>query len=697
VLIDELPMLFAIGQQKLQQIVSNEDFWVPTANIQATYQPQRLRPLSNSVNHSKQFWNLAQKPVGDDRDPAREFSIELRMVGIFEPEQKKVWRGTGWLQEQDTGVLAGSAEPASNGNGSRNPKVISLPTPCVFLDASVSLRRVKKSCKRLLWSSSDLASNQLQYAVIALDSDSCLLLSFISALSPSPSPDAHQRLALQLERACLITNTDVAIQYQRCCSNELFDQLFSKPIAFRAEKNYRFNMSCPHAIFQVSVGSSKFGSPERSPVQQFALQTHLGVSIKAQERLSRLPPNRLRMIDSPDWLSPSEGGQDSDLQQAELMKGNETLSALDFHQKLPQTGDQISLGQELSDLAEKRFLNKKELELLSQVLFGMNRLRLVSSCKSDCMVLQEALRKLEPRHQPQIIHQVLERAVESMSDVSCSVYGNFLMQIMISKLTQDQRVQMLHGLVPTFEEIACHPKGIFCLQFLIDQLQSSHEVDTLLLCIAPSIYHTIKNPQAGFVFKKAVQVLDEGFSSRLWQLIRRSLADVCCDKYGICVVKFIISKFDKSYDRFAVIVKDFNKIVSKCKLNSHFNFGMQHLIEVANKQSWQLEEMEDMLSSYFSEENRIKIRSVSVAYTIVLILTYHRKIFVDSILRKHLKPPVSRMLTPQETRIFTNLEEAYPHLKSFVTLLKMMTKRQRNLHFQPTQPSQPLSPGFSHH
>lgn len=696
VLIEELPMLFAIGHTKLEQIVSNEDFWIPSANIIASYQPQILRPVSNSVKINKKIWNFNQTQVRvavDLKDP-REFSLELRMAGIFEPEQKTILRGSGFLHEQNTGALAGSIESFRSANGPGSSDMLCLQTPCLFFEAAITLNQEKISCKRLLWSSSH-HSNQLHYAAIALDSGSSLLLSILVAPPAYPFLDHHQRLAIHLKRVSFLTNLEAEAEYHRYCSSEFYDNLFSKPILHRAENNYRFNLSCPSKKFQQSIRSNKLDSADGLAVQHDTLRTHKGSATKTQDFLYGLSSDRPQQLFSSDILEPVEEFDDSQSPQKKLELSQQSNATINITKKLQKTLNQASLEQELAILTERKLFSKKEIELLKQVLFGVNHLRSVCNSKTDCMVLQEAFRKLEPDTQPNIIDEIFELGIESMAEVSCSIYGNFLMQIVISKLSSEQRIVMLYSLVPKFELIACHPKGIFCLQFFIEQLQSSKEIDVLLQCIIPSITRTVKNPQAGFVFKKAVQSLDEAFSFRLWQLLRRNLADICCDKYGICVVKFIISKFEKSFDCFKVVTKDFNKMMNKCKLNSHFNFGVQHLIEVVNKQGWVLEEMEEMIASYFCEENRLKIRSVSVAHTVVLILSYHRKSFIDSLLNHQWTSQFSKPLTPQETRIFKKVEDSNPKLKPYVKILKMAANIQNKMAYETTGPYHQLSQGFA--
>ena len=703
VLIKELPMVFVIGLSKLEQIISNEDFWVPSANILDSYQPQIIRPISNSVRNTKIFWHLSQKPVEGEFQNSKEFSMELRVAGIFEPEQETVLKSAGILQRQDTGVFAGSIHYSRPANGSENPVALYLHTPCVLFDATVSFKREKKSCKRMLWCNLANQPNQLHYTVIALDSDSCLLLSFLFA--PLSSPVHLESPTLRLERVNLFTNLETAEEYQKYSSNEFYDKLFSKPILLKEEKNYRYNITRPSKILQQHIGSNMFksaaGSPVQAPpsatnLQYHSLQTHTGLASKFRGRLGEHSPDRQRKLESLNSFHQDSEDNKPHLSQAVVQKGADPLQTFKFDKKFQPKEDQASFSQELAILSKRKVLDPRELDLLEQVISGVSPIKSVSNSKNDCMVLQEALRKLGPRSQPRIIDAIFRLSVESVSEVSCSIYGNFLMQIMISKLSSDQRIQMLRCLLPAFEQIVCHPKGIFCLQFLIEQMQLPLEKDILLQCITPSVSRTVKDPQAGFVYKKAVQLLDEGFSYRLWQLIRRNLADACCDKYGICVVKFIITKFETSFDFFKMIAQDFIKIINKSKLNSHFNFGVQHLIEVVNKQGWVLEEVEGILASYFSEDNRIKIRSVSVAHSIVLILSYHRKAFIDNLLKQHWANLFGRPLTPQESRIFKSVQDSSPDLKPYVKMIKMMSKRQHSIPPQQFERSPQLPPSFAH-
>lgn len=69
----------------------------------------------------------------------------------------------------------------------------------------------------------------------------------------------------------------------------------------------------------------------------------------------------------------------------------------------------------------------------------------------------------------------------------------------------------------------------------------------------------------------------------LLDLIKPKCLEYASDKYGICVIKFVIKKYELDIGLFSRIDREFGIHASKGKLNLHLNFEMRLLIEIANQ------------------------------------------------------------------------------------------------------------------
>lgn len=79
------------------------------------------------------------------------------------------------------------------------------------------------------------------------------------------------------------------------------------------------------------------------------------------------------------------------------------------------------------------------------------------------MILQEALKKIDERQDPGVIGQLLQSAMTNILEIACNTYGNFLIQILISKLSLSQRLYLLSNGKDIIIQLCSDQRGIFCV------------------------------------------------------------------------------------------------------------------------------------------------------------------------------------------------------------------------------------------
>ncbi len=307
--------------------------------------------------------------------------------------------------------------------------------------------------------------------------------------------------------------------------------------------------------------------------------------------------------------------------------------------------------------------SKRDNKMLQSVKTNPALFKQYATERSTCMVLQEALKRIDENVEGKLVGELLESSMVHFNSIACNTYGNFLMQILISKLNCFQRIVLLRKSRNTFAQLSSDARGIFCVQKLLEVIDSEEEQELFLQCLLNQLRNLIKNPEARFVFKKAIQTFKKEYSLRLLESLIPNFLETACDKYGICVLKFLIKQYESDVTIIKLIASKFLKHVSKGKANSHFNFGIHHLLEVVNRQGWIIEDVETIIRYFFMRETRSRIRSRAVAQTVIMAKGYFHTPLVDEIVIPNICRLFNNPLTEQEEELLASVEVSNPELR----------------------------------
>ncbi len=250
--------------------------------------------------------------------------------------------------------------------------------------------------------------------------------------------------------------------------------------------------------------------------------------------------------------------------------------------------------------------------------------------KDRCMDLQQSLLTLIALGDQEIIGKMFKKILPVAVAASTCVFGNFLVQLLIPNLTDIQRIELIYAYLPEFQALCSNPKGTFCIQKLIEICKNELEMDLIIGNLIQNMNTLIKNVHAGFVFKKVLQTLPYHHSLKLLKGVLGNLLEYASDKHGVCVVNLFLEKYSSDKTIVEKIAQEFNSVRKIGKLNSHFNYGVQHLIEVYIKNRWPLLDVEQIILAYLQPDMEFRFHSKSVRQILELVEKYHKKNSLDA-------------------------------------------------------------------
>ena len=511
---------------------------------------------------------------------------------------------------------------------------VEFPENCCIVSLKLTRKSVVRSFTSLVWfMEKKLKSTKVYFCAIKMDVTTKVNLYFTTKnyyYDESPMPSD----GFSTDGNLVLANAEVIVGHPSC--QKEFQEKFEFYSSLKKAKlneenvNYRFNVeSVKPYIRQVQVEQilSQVGSPS---LEQLFFQQIL--------HLATTPSTTL--------ASSSQTNQEL---------GNKT----------PASTSNVGISPSFKTAIEQVVSPPSPLKASSKhipesILISSEAMLEASTDRILCIELQSLVKQLDPQEDTLVIDRLFRSILPNLEAIACGVYGNFLIQILITKLNASQRKQFLKSHSKELANLCLDTKGIFCVQTLVDNLAGDDEHVLFLRLIEENLALLVKDNQAGFVLKKAIQTFSIRYIQRLLEMIRPKFLEFASDKYGICVIKFIIRRFESELNLFREIVHDFLNYTKKGKQNSHFNFGLQHLIESANQKTWKIRELEELMVSFMAGDHKIKVRSKAVVQTIKLIYNYHDKNFVEKSIKLHVMLQFEHPLTVNEVDLLADAKQRWP-------------------------------------
>lgn len=526
-------------------------------------------------------------------------------------------------------------------------QMIRFPENCCILSIRLARKQASWSFECLLWFMEQrVRGKKVYFCSVKLDLHTKVNLFFLpeesSKLDKQKAPDADLNL--------ILSNIEVIIGSTILNSgrNEKYEFYSSikKSKLNESEHNYRFNGS-------------------NAPRQMAEQNAH-----RPPDLLNRPPPQMQTLMDfsMPRIVQQSLGMRSYNHE-------NSQKELFDSRFNLTQAESTVWKSS-VSCLFENIQANgSMATSIPSEILFSSEEMLQTSNDRAKCMALQNVVKMLDSENDTVIISMLMRSILPNLVIIACGVYGNFLIQILTTKLSVVQRKQLILTSTKELAFLCLDTKGIFCVQTLVDHLEQIDEYELFFKIFENHLDSLIKDGQAGFVLKKTVQTFPLEYTGRLLDLIKPRLLEYASDKYGICVIKFIIKRYESDIKLFSHIVREFSIHAWKGKLNSHFNFGLQHLIEIANQNRWYIADLEDIMACFFTYEAKTKIRSKAVAQTIKQIYNYHSHEFLSNRVMPLLLNQFELPLTHNEIDLLATAKKRWPEWSDLQLISKTTSNK----------------------
>ena len=336
--------------------------------------------------------------------------------------------------------------------------------------------------------------------------------------------------------------------------------------------------------------------------------------------------------------------------------GNIRFSTLRKHFEPLRSDDNASF---LTDSRPQKGFDRVEAEKPSEnrfsallsVVGNSRRLFTQATQRESCFTLQNQAETLHQVRHRELTNALLETALPNFRTLACSIYGNFFIQILLRK-ADGQTISSIVERVPNLINTLSSDKvGVFTIQKIIAKLETKEQHQSFLAKLQQSsLVKLSMEALPTFMFKKVLSTFPgHETASLLLQSLRPSFLTVASDKHGICVIKLILSTLEDSLGGYLSVLQEFLQHLEQGKHNSHFNFGIHHLLETAYSRGYLVAGVERLVQAYLSPtEGRLRLRSRAVLQTLLMLLEYPIPEFRRNAVLPALRKAFPRPATPQE-------------------------------------------------
>lgn len=323
--------------------------------------------------------------------------------------------------------------------------------------------------------------------------------------------------------------------------------------------------------------------------------------------------------------------------------------------KQPSSAD-VSIDQHTEEKVSKH-------SALLGVVGDSRKLLAQATQRETCFTLQQQAELLDPLSDRHLIAALIDTCLPHFVTLACDIYANFLVQIFFT-ISDGETASMVIEKVPNLiSQLSRNKIGVFTIQTLISKLVTINQQTIFLSKIQEaSVFELSMNALATFMFKKLLITFPaERTGLLLLNCLKPNFLTVASDKHGICVIKLLLSALEKTQHGYLTVLHEFQQHLETGKLNSHFNFGIHHLLESAYSNGYCLSAVEELILSYLSAtEGKLRLRSRSVLQTLLLFLRYPHKDFYNYKLLPAMALALNRQASPQELSLLHEVGLSYP-------------------------------------
>lgn len=185
-------------------------------------------------------------------------------------------------------------------------------------------------------------------------------------------------------------------------------------------------------------------------------------------------------------------------------------------------------------------------------------------CKNNLMSLVKA--------SDAIFEETKEYTVELMTDS----FGNYLIQKLLERVTDDQRVELAKIAAPKMVEISKDPHGTRALQKLIECISTKEEAEIVVKSLQPDTVLLSKDLNGNHVIQKCLQKLNPEDSQFIFDAAGNECGEIATHRHGCCVLQRCLDHGTKT--QFKDLCEKLLKYIDMLTFDPFGNYVVQYII-----------------------------------------------------------------------------------------------------------------------
>jgi len=190
------------------------------------------------------------------------------------------------------------------------------------------------------------------------------------------------------------------------------------------------------------------------------------------------------------------------------------------------------------------------------------------------------LQKFFPRANQNEVEHVINEIEDHIDELMLDPYANYMFQTLAQSCSADQRFRLLQEIAPSMVRVAGDRKGTHSLQAIVSLISRDVEEKLIRDALHGHIVELAFDPQGTHLVQKlivAISVQNLGF---LYQPLLERFLDVVNHSFGLCVLKQLMTKVEKSYELKRPIVEMLYENFENLIQNPYGNYALQHAMDV---------------------------------------------------------------------------------------------------------------------
>jgi hypothetical protein len=139
---------------------------------------------------------------------------------------------------------------------------------------------------------------------------------------------------------------------------------------------------------------------------------------------------------------------------------------------------------------------------------------------------------------------ITEHLLENITEISRHPFGNYFIQALINKISQDNVRLLLFAIKEDLLLISINNYGTRVIQSLIGNLKTLENINIFNTFLIPHVLDLVKNDHANHIISKYFEELDIQINNEIFRLIINNIDEIAINKNGCCVLQKCLSQLN---------------------------------------------------------------------------------------------------------------------------------------------------------